>query len=77
MAHSPYCFVEPVEKKSDSVIQQVGVEQELIGKLAYVSDRMDMPVGTMVSYQPDTEYRFDIDGKKLYRMYERNICIVL
>ena len=77
MAHSPYCFVEPVQKKKDSVIHQVGVEQELVGKLAYISDRMDIPVGTLVSYQPDTEYRFDIDGKKLYRMYERNICIIL
>jgi len=77
MAHSPYCFVEPIEKQKDLSVFEVGVEQPLIGKLAYVSDKIDIPAGTLVSYQPDTEYRFDIDGKKLYRMFERNICIVL
>jgi hypothetical protein len=77
MAHSPYCFVEPIEKQKDLSVFEVGVEQPLIGKLVYVSDTMDMPAGTLVSYQPDAEYRFDIDGKKLYRMFEKNICIVL
>ena len=77
MAHSPYCFVGPIEKKKDLSVFEVGVEQPLIGKLTYVSDKINIPVGTLVSYQPDTEYRFDIDGKKLYRMFERNICIIL
>lgn len=77
MAHYPYCFVEPIEKQKDLSVFEVGVEQPLIGKLTYVSDEMNIRSGTLVSYQPDTEYRFDIDGKKLYRMFERNICIIL
>jgi hypothetical protein len=31
--------------------------------------------GTRVSYKPDSEYEFDIDGKTMYRIYDHQITL--
>ena len=33
--------------------------------------------GDMVCFAPDTEYEFEVDGEKLYRMYDNQITIKL
>jgi hypothetical protein len=33
--------------------------------------------GDLVSFKPDSEYKFTLDGKKLYRMYDHQITMVL
>ena len=33
--------------------------------------------GKMVSFQPESEYEFTVEGEKVYRMFTRNICILL
>jgi hypothetical protein len=33
--------------------------------------------GTRVSFQPDSEYEFMVDGEKLYRMYDHQITLTL
>ena len=33
--------------------------------------------GTVVYFQPDSEYEYTIDGEKLYRMFDKNITMTL
>ena len=33
--------------------------------------------GTKVSFTPDSEYEFTVDGEKLYRMYDHQIAFSL
>ena len=33
--------------------------------------------GDKVCFQPDSEYEFEVDGEKLYRMYDHQITMVL
>jgi hypothetical protein len=33
--------------------------------------------GDEVAFTPDSEYEFNIDGEKLYRVNSDNICILL
>lgn len=61
----PYCFVRPTK-------------DSLIGEIAYSNDELEsigVNVGDIVSFQPDSEYEFKIDGEVLYRMFTRNICL--
>lgn len=77
MAPSPYCFVAPVSKQHNLSVHELGQEEPLIGTLEFVNCKTDIPVGSTVSFQPNSEYAFYIDGKKLYRMFDKNICIIL
>ena len=38
---------------------------------------MDVKEGDKVCFQPDSEYEFEIEGEKLYRMYDHQITIKL
>ena len=33
--------------------------------------------GDMVCFEPHSEYEFTVDGEKMYRMYTRNITMVI
>jgi hypothetical protein len=33
--------------------------------------------GDRVSYKPESEYEFDVDGEKMYRMYDHQITMVI
>lgn len=77
MAHDPYCFVAPVEKQHSLSVHELGSEEPLIGTLVYANSSMSIPAGSSVSFQPNSEYAFYIDGRKLYRMFSKNICILL
>ena len=33
--------------------------------------------GTKVSFKPDSEYEFEVEGEKLYRMYDHQITLTL
>ncbi len=65
MAPDPYCFIRPTE-------------EPLMGEIAYINTEMlamGMEIGDIVSFQPESEYEFNIDGEKLYRMFTKNICL--
>ena len=72
----PYCFVEPVAKM-ESKISTLGVEEELVGKIAFIPDNQLLKKGDTVSFIPESEYEFNIDSKKLYRMKIKNLCLKL
>ena len=33
--------------------------------------------GDKVSFKPESEYEFNVDGEKLYRMFDKSITLVL
>jgi hypothetical protein len=78
-AHDKYCFVKPVPK-TESTIYKRGTEEPLVGTMVYPNKYLDskgVKKGALVSFQPDSEYAFDIDGEKLYRMYDHQITLTL
>lgn len=75
-AYGKYCFVKPSDK-DEHYIDSHGSEQPLVGYLKYVNKNLGLNVGEKVSFTPDSEYEFNIDGEKLYRMFNNNITMVL
>ena len=75
--HSKYCFIKPV-KERESYIKKNGLYEPLIGIVKYANDELkDLGVseGDEVSFEPDSEYEFNVDGEVLYRMFTKNITI--
>ncbi len=77
-SHDKYCFIKPIpfEKK---YIDVAGEDEEpLWGIIKYGNEqleRLNIFTGDKVSFQPNSEYEFNIDGEKLYRMFTSNITI--
>lgn len=75
--HSRYCFIKPVKKKY-SYVKKNGVYEPLIGEVVYANDELralGVNEGDEVSFEPDSEYEFVIDGEIMYRMFTKNITI--
>lgn len=70
----PYLFVEPVDRK-EHTISRVGSEEENVGVISYISKNNNFKIGDTVVFEKDMEYEFEIDGKKMYRMQLKNLCI--
>lgn len=75
--HCPnmYCFVEPLKNED---IWSTESEQKLLGKLTYTNDYLEslgLSYGDIVGFTPDSEYEFNIDDKKLYRILSTDITI--
>ena len=72
---SDYCFVKPIEDDSKwSVLK----EKQLSGELVYSNDNLEalgISKGDVVGFTPDSEYEFNIDGQKLYRVLSNQITI--
>ena len=75
------CFVKPIDSDSVTLFNHNGENHSripLLGEIRYGNEmlsEMGVKVGDIISFQPDSEYEFSIDGDILYRMYNRNICI--
>lgn len=75
--HCPiqYCFVEPLENKD---VWSTDSEQKLIGRLTYTNDYLSslgLSCGDVVGFTPNSEYEFNIEDKKLYRILSKDITI--
>ena len=71
-----YCFVKPVEGR-EGVLE---IRRELTGVLLYSDDYLTSQgvyEGDMVCFSPESEYEFNIDGEKLYRVRTQDITIKL
>ena len=70
-----YCFVKPIKEDSKwSVLR----EQKLLGELVYSNEYLEslgLSVGDIVGFSPDSEYEFNIDDEKLYRVLSNQITI--
>jgi co-chaperonin GroES (HSP10) len=65
-------------KTRESYISKGGVYEPLIGVVKYSNDELrelGVKDGDEVSFEPDSEYEFTIDGEKLYRMFTKNITV--
>lgn len=70
-----YCFVQPLKNED---IWSTESEQKLLGKLIYTNDYLEslgLSYGDIVGFTPDSEYEFNIDDKKLYRILSTEITI--
>ena len=77
--HDKYCFIKPAEKE-DHYLDFAGQEQPLVGYIKYINDELlsyGLKQGDKISYKPDSEYEFEVDGEKLYRMFTNHITIQL
>lgn len=78
-AHDRYCFVKPVPA-TESYIKKPFTEEPLMGEMVYPNEYLTskgVNPGDRVCFAPDSEYEFDVDGEKMYRMYDHQITIVL
>ena len=71
----PFCFVSPIV--NDDTFS-VSSEKEQYGVMEYPNkyiSSLDILKGDIIGFAPDSEYEFNIDGKKYYRVNSRNICL--
>lgn len=78
-AYDRYCFVKPI-KAQESYISKHITEEPLMGIMMYpnqfLKDR-GINSGDLICFKPDSEYEFDVDGEKMYRMFDHQIAIKL
>ena len=70
-----YCFVKPIK---DDLKWSVLKEKELFGELVYSNrylESLGLSAGDIVGFTPDSEYEFNIDNQKLYRVLSNQITI--
>jgi len=78
-SHNKFCFVKPL-KKQESIIYKNTEFEPLMGHIKYINEELisyGVKKGDKVTYKPDTEYEFTVDGEKLYRIYSQSITAVL
>tara|TARA_R110000803_G_scaffold108082_2_gene176324 strand:+ start:2930 stop:3493 length:564 start_codon:yes stop_codon:yes gene_type:complete len=78
-SHDRFCFVKPMPP-TESIIYKNINEEPLMGTMMYPTDYLTkngISKGDTVSFTPDSEYEFDVDGEKLYRIYDHQITMVL
>lgn len=78
-AHSKYCFVKP-SKVKDSFVKKGGENEPLVGTMKYINRELKdlgVKVGDEITFTPESEYEFNVEGEKLYRMFTDNITMVL
>jgi hypothetical protein len=74
-----YCFIKPVASK-EYYIDKNTSEEPLMGEVKYTNSQLlalGVKEGDKVCFEPESEYEFKVDGEKLYRMYTRNITMIL
>ena len=70
-----FCFVKPLYKKDKWALK---TDENLLGILTYSNSKLDklgVSVGDVVGFTPDSEYEFNIEGEKLYRIFSHHITI--
>ena len=75
-----YVFVAPVKNGRENTIITSDLEKPLIGEIRYINQELEdkgLEVGDLITFEPESEYPFHIDGEKIYRMYTKNITIKL
>lgn len=75
IAPSGFCFVKPIENKD---VYSIDKEQSLIGVIKYLDYELEsngIQKNDLVGFRPNSEYEFNIDGEKLYRVLSNFITI--
>lgn len=77
--HDKYCFIKPIPS-TESYIHKPFAEEPLMGKVRYINKKLSsqgVNEGDLVTFRPETEYEFNVDGEKLYRMFSHHVTMVL
>ena len=77
--HSKYCMIKPIPKKNH-YLKTHQEEEPLMGVVKYSNEYLisrGIDKDTIVYFQPDSEYEYNLDGEKLYRMFDKNITMTL
>ena len=75
-----WCFVKPIEYVQDSEIIRTDKEQKHTGVVVYsnsVLESKGITEGTLVGFTRNSEYEFEVDGEKMYRMQTNDICLIV
>jgi len=78
-AYDKYCFVKPIPA-IESYINKPFSKEPLMGIMKYPNEYLmsqGVNAGDHVVFSPNSEYEFDVDGEKLYRIYDHQITIKL
>jgi hypothetical protein len=70
-----YCFVKPLYKEDEWALK---TDENLSGVLTYSNDTLGglgASIGDTVGFTPNSEYEFNIEGQKLYRILSNHITI--
>jgi len=70
-----FCFVKPLYKKNKWALK---TDENLLGILTYSNSELNqlgVSIGDVVGFTPDSEYEFNIEGEKLYRIFSHHITI--
>lgn len=74
-----HCFVSPVAA-IDSYIKKPFTNEPLMGVMRYPNEYLvsqGVRAGDTICFKPDSEYEFNVDGEKLYRIFDHQITMVL
>lgn len=78
-AHDRYCFVRPIDVKDSYIFKPIS-EEPLVGEMMYPNEYLKsrgISQGDAVCFKPESEYEFNVDGEKMYRMYDHQITVKL
>lgn len=78
--HSNFCFVKPIENKQEGIMYDLDKEEKHTGILIYPNKELldkGYSKGDLIAFKKDSEYPFEIDGEKLYRMVTTDILLKL
>ena len=78
-AYDRYCFVRPIPVQKSYIFKPFSKEP-LMGEMVYPNQYLigkGVNAGDMVCFQPESEYEFEVDGEKLYRIFDHQITIKL
>ena len=77
--HDRYCYVKPIKTKKSLIFKNTS-EEPLVGIMKYPNKTLlDLGVraGDEVSFKPESEYEFEVDNEKLYRMFDHQITMII
>ena len=78
-AYDRYCFIAPIPTE-DCFLYKPFSEEPLMGEMRYANDYLKkngVHEGDKVSFTPNSEYEFEVDGEKLYRIFDHQITMTL
>jgi len=79
-SHLNYCFVKPIDNTQEGILYDLEKEEKHIGELVYANEKLlsiGFKKGDMIAFKKNSEYEFEIDDEKLYRMSDSDIVLKL
>jgi len=78
--HLNFCFVKSIETIQDELLHNTDKEEKHTGYLVYPNKKLiedGFSKGDLIAFKKNSEYAFEVDDEKLYRMYDRDILLKL